>query len=45
VFECQSLSGPSEDVAGVWSGPGHAAKLRPPGCPDSCLPVNYLCGG
>ncbi len=44
VFERQSLTGPSENVAGIWSGPGHVAKLRPPRCRDSSLPVNYLCG-
>ena len=27
MFEGQPLSGPSEDVAGVWSGAGHVAKL------------------
>lgn len=42
VFERQSLTGPSEDVTGIWSGPGHAAKLRVTRCRDSTLPVTGM---
>jgi hypothetical protein len=42
VLERQSLAGPSEDVAGIWPGSGHAAKLRVTRCHDSTLPVTGL---